>query len=70
MGAKVNERHKTGDSHVVEVTRKEWQAAVDSALRRLKLTWSQLEGQARTGEFSSREARALWAAVGRHGAQK
>lgn len=57
------------ESHVIEVTADEYHEAIDRALKHLELTWEQLQAQARRGDFSSRDARALWAAVGHFGEQ-
>ncbi|WP_406168354.1 hypothetical protein [Streptomyces sp. NBC_00996] len=54
---------------MIEVTADEYHEAIDRALKHLELTWEQLQAQARRGDFSSRDARALWAAVGHFGEQ-
>jgi phosphoribosylanthranilate isomerase len=52
------------DIEVVELDRGEYDEAVRAALAELGLTYTQLERQARRGNFSSLRARKLWLAIG------
>lgn len=52
------------DNDVQFVTSEQDLAARDEALAQLGLTWEALKEQARTGNFSSERARAVWDAFG------
>jgi hypothetical protein len=54
------------DDVIIEVTREEWLAAVRCALDRQRLTYRELERQARDrgGNFESAQAQVLWVSIG------
>ena len=52
------------DVEVIEISDQEYDQAVRFALRELGLTYAQLRGQARRGDFKSGRARRLWLTIG------
>jgi hypothetical protein len=55
---------ESDDIEVTQLSRAEYDQAVAAALREVGLTYRQLASQARTGRFSSINARKLWLAIG------
>ncbi|MFJ3289958.1 hypothetical protein ACIPMW_32320 [Streptomyces sp. NPDC086669] len=52
------------DETVIIVTAEEFRAAAQQALDELGLTYAELEEQARSRDFSSAQAHALWVSIG------
>ncbi|GIF69478.1 hypothetical protein Ais01nite_75130 [Asanoa ishikariensis] len=52
------------DVDVVQMSAAEWRAAAERGLQRLGITYDELAGQARAGDFTSRDAHKLWVAIG------
>ena len=52
------------DDPLIVVSEAEFEAAARRALADLGLTYAELQEQARTGDFSSSQAHALWVSIG------
>ena len=54
---------RSGENDVQEATEEQMSEGIQRALKRLDLTFEQLEAQARENKFSSEEARLVWFAI-------
>lgn len=66
MSVTINEQWTADhdDDTVIIVTEEEFREAAHHALADLGLTYAELEEQARTRDFSSPDAHALWVSIG------